>query len=516
MYKCFLSLCLLFIFAGALAQPGVKNKKAVKYAKTITAKDLSKHLYIVAGKEMEGRETGTEGQRRAATYIENHFKGLKLAPGTPNGYQLYYPVEQDSLVGAAIRCNGQVFEMHSDFQAAAAQNQNGTVTEKEVVFAGYGIASEKYNDYEGIDVSNKIVMIMEGEPKLNDSTFLITNNKRRSEWNGLNRKIQAAIDKGAKALLVINKNFPRKAPSTNARGRMYVNFEKDKKNVNMFYISEKIAETIVGKAEYSAAKEKMGAAKAGGKTYATDITLSYEKFNFGLQSSNVLAYLEGTDKKDELVIITAHYDHLGKKDTIIWYGADDDGSGTVSVLEIAEAFAKAKAAGHGPRRSMLFMTVSGEEKGLWGSEYYVKNPVYPLANTVADLNIDMIGRSDKEKHKDSLNYIYLIGDDKLSSDMRPISEAANNNYTKLELDYRFNDPNDPNRFYYRSDHYNFAQYKIPIIFYFNGVHADYHRPSDTPDKINYALMAKRAQLVFYTAWEIANREERLKVDRNER
>jgi Zn-dependent M28 family amino/carboxypeptidase len=243
--------------------------------------------------------------------------------------------------------------------------------------------------------------------------------------------------------------------------------------------------------------------------------MSYAKTSTTTQVSNVLAVLEGTDKKDEFVVLTAHYDHIGKRnDTTIYYGADDDGSGTTGILELAEAFVKAKAAGKGPRRSILFMTVSGEEKGLWGSRYYSEHPVYPIDKTTVDLNIDMIGRIGTEylKDKDSTNYVYIIGDDKLSSDLAPITDQVNNTYVKMKLDRKYNDPNDPNRFYFRSDHYNFAQKGVPIIFYFNGTHADYHRPTDTPDKINYPMMAKRAQLVFYTAWEMANRNEMLKRD----
>jgi Zn-dependent M28 family amino/carboxypeptidase len=180
---------------------------------------------------------------------------------------------------------------------------------------------------------------------------------------------------------------------------------------------------------------------------------------------------------------------------------------------MAEAFAKAKAAGKGPRRSIVFMTVSGEEKGLWGSEYYSNHPAFPLEKTTADLNIDMIGRSDSSRKGDTTNYVYVVGDDKLSSELKPISEAINKKYTKLELDYKFNDPNDRNRIYYRSDHFNFARKGVPIIFYYDGMlGADYHKPTDTPDKINYPLLAKRAQLVFYTAWEMANRNDMLKRD----
>lgn len=198
---------------------------------------------------------------------------------------------------------------------------------------------------------------------------------------------------------------------------------------------------------------------------------------------------------------------------MIYYGADDDGSGTVSVLELAEAFAKAKAAGKGPRRTIVFMTVSGEERGLLGSAYYGEHPIFPLEKTTVDLNIDMIGRIDpKRKVGDSTNYVYVVGDDKLSTDLRPISEAMNKKYIKMELDYKYNDPKDQERIYYRSDHYNFARKGVPIIFYFNGTHNDYHRPTDTPDKIQYDLMAKRARLIFYTAWEMANRNDMLKRD----
>jgi Peptidase family M28/PA domain len=487
------------------------NKAAVKHAKSISPEDLKKHLYIVAGKEMEGRETGTEGQRKAAAYIEAYFKKLGLQPGAGNSYQQYYPLQQDSLVSAAINVNGASFPLNEDFQPSVAGNTNGSISAAEVVFAGYGIADPAYNDYKNIDVNGKVVLIAEGEPKLNDSIYQISGSKRRSEWSfGLNKKIQAAIKQGAQALLVINRNFPRTAAPPR-RSRMYVNF-KQEKNINVFFVSENIAGALINGESFAAMRDAWREQRSLiAASYSAKLRLDFEKFNFNLQASNVLGYLPGTDKQDELIVISAHYDHLGKKDTVIWYGADDDGSGTVGLLELAEAFAKAKAAGNGPRRSILFLAVSGEEKGLWGSEYYTLNPSYPLEKTVTDLNIDMIGRVDKE-HEKNQNYVYIIGDDKLSSELRPISEDANRLYTQLSLDYKYNDPNDPNRFYYRSDHYNFAEKKIPIIFYFNGVHKDYHQPSDTPDKIDYKLLAKRVQLVFHTAWQIAQREERPKVD----
>lgn len=229
-------------------------------------------------------------------------------------------------------------------------------------------------------------------------------------------------------------------------------------------------------------------------------------------SENVVAYIEGTSKPDEIVVISAHYDHLGTDAVDIFNGADDDGSGTVAVLEIAQAFKKAKNEGIGPKRSILFLHLTAEEKGLYGSKWYVQNPLFPLKNHVANLNIDMIGRVD-DAHMRNKNYVYLIGSDKLSTELHNISEQVNTEFVNLNLDYTYNDENDPNRFYYRSDHYNFAKNNIPIIFYFNGVHKDYHKPTDTAEKINYELLTKRTQLVFHTAWEIANRENRVIVDK---
>ena len=233
------------------------------------------------------------------------------------------------------------------------------------------------------------------------------------------------------------------------------------------------------------------------------------KSNQIIRGENVLGFIEGSDLKEELIIITAHYDHLGKHDSLIFNGADDDASGVAGAMEIAEAFMLAKKDGKGPRRSILIMPVSGEEKGLLGSKYYTDNPVYPLNNTIANLNIDMIGRLDD--WYSTGNYVYLIGSDRLSYDLHNINEEVNNKYTKLDLDYKYNDEEDPNRYYYRSDHYNFAKNNIPVIFYFNGVHEDYHRPSDTIEKLDFSKIKTISKLVFLTAWELANREEKIKL-----
>ena len=294
---------------------------------------------------------------------------------------------------------------------------------------------------------------------------------------------------------------------------MYTELFKASLPPNTYMISEQTATLIAGTG-FAAWREKGRAEALKPAVLNTEAELEFQKVTRYLESTNVLGVLEGSDKKDEYLVLTAHYDHLGKRGDVIYYGADDDGSGTVGVLEIAEAFVKAKQAGKGPRRSILFMTVSGEEKGLWGSEYYSEHPTIAIDKITANLNIDMIGRVDTERNKpDTLNYIYVVGDDKLSTELKPVSESANGKYVKMTLDYKFNDPNDRERIYFRSDHYNFARKVVPIIFYYDGMlKADYHKPTDTPDKINYPLLAKRARLVFHTAWEMANREAMMKRD----
>ena len=496
---------LILLPAFAIAQK--KDKNAVKAAATITPEALKKHLYTIASKEMEGRETPSAGLDRAANYIENTFKSLGLLPGNNGSYRQYYTLFRDSMTGASMKVNGTSLELNKDFQPQP-NNYSGAMRFSEVVFAGYGISDgDVRDDYKDLKVAGKLVLIADGTPADYKSTQTGFNNP--SSANG---KLNAALNHGATGVIVIYNNFPRRAATLNSNYSM--NGYRAAQPPFTFNASADVAARIMGE-DGKGLFDKLKAGSLKGKIYPAEIDLQYDKVTRTAQASNVLGMLEGTDLKDQYVFITGHYDHLGKRgDSVIYYGADDDGSGTCAVLEMAEAFANAKKAGNGPRRTMIFMTVSGEEKGLWGSGYYTNHPVFPLDKTTVDLNIDMIGRIDAtRKQGDSTNYVFVVGDDKVSTDLKTISEATNNLYTKLELDYKFNDPNDRNRIYFRSDHYNFASKGVPIIFYYDGMlGADYHRPTDTPDKIYYDLYAKRAQLVFYTAWDMANRNDMLKRD----
>lgn len=498
-----------------------QTDNAEKFAATITAADLKKQLTIIASDEMEGRETGTEGQRKAAAYIEAQFKIVGLQPGNKlNGYQQLYPLYQDSLVSSELVVDGKTAEFGKDFFSVSNLTETGRFNSNKIIFVGYGIDDSTYSDYTGLEVKGKIVVFFLGEPK-KDGKYIISGTSRGSAWTypGTSKKLAAAAAKGAVGAFIISPaqvTFTAGTIKNNKKSTLYYPRNEAAKMVGHAFLSHAFAATVINNFDtlLKVAKASQVYAKEWEVENKVKASFKYDKYRTIINASNVIGVIEGTDKKEEYVFLTGHYDHLGKHDGKIYYGADDDGSGTCAVIEMAEAFAKAKAAGFGPRRTMVFMTVSGEEKGLWGSEYYSDHPVYPLNKTSADLNTDMVGRIDTErKTDDTLNYVYVIGHDKLSSDLPGINEAANKKYTNLVFDYRYDDPKDQNRIYFRSDHYNFARKNVPILFFYDGMlQADYHKPTDTVDKISWELYEKRVRMIFYTAWEIANRDEMLKRD----
>ena len=266
-----------------------------------------------------------------------------------------------------------------------------------------------------------------------------------------------------------------------------------------------------------------------GHSYFQEFVVKGKRYNYGKQKNkktfmqrakeknnkikgkNVIGFIEGTEKKEEVIVVSAHYDHLGFREEKIYNGADDNATGTAAVLEVSKALSKYVKEGGELKRSVLFILMSAEEKGLIGSKHYTDNPIIPLNKTVANLNIDMIGRKDKRHEKN--NYIYIIGSDFISKELHEINEN-NNNKVGLELDYKYNNIRDPNRFYFRSDHYNFAKNNIPCIFYFSGVHEDYHQPTDTFEKIDCKKVQKISQLVFLNIITIANKEKRLKKNKD--
>jgi len=481
---------------------------ATKYAEMITPAELKENLSILASDALEGRKTGTRGQKMAAAFISNYFQEVGLS--APVNGSNYMPVELYSVTPADIyvKTGTSHYSNFSEIIYYGSADSNGEIS-TDIVFAGKGSEA----DYANIVVKDKAVAIQ------SDALSL-------SIMSRLRKVVTLAREKGAKMVFVIPASSPDEFKLFAGQMKGFLsggNLSLSKPdptspNKGIFFLNkaaaEKVFNTTVAKLTAAAAADP--AKKSLGKVTPGKISYQVAMLLKTVKSENILGVLEGTDKKDEVVVITSHYDHIGKNDGAtgdqINNGADDDGSGTVSVLQMAKAFAQAKKEGNGPRRSILFMTVTGEEQGLFGSEYYSEHPIFPLDKTVVDINIDMIGRRDPE-HKGKPDYVYVIGSDKLSSELHEINERNNKTYVKLDFDYLYNDENHPTNLYKRSDHWNFAKKGIPIIFFFDGIHEDYHQVSDEVDKIEFDLLAKRAKAAFYTAWEVANRDNRLVVDK---
>jgi len=500
--------CSLLAVAQAPPQTNGPDDRQL-YASTITEEELREHLFTYASDEFEGRETGKPGQKKAVAYIEAYYESLGIPAVKGNGdYLQKVPLKTNGVPQGNMKINGQTFEVGEDILTFSESMGKF----EDIVYVAYGIEDDAYSDYKGVDVNGKVVLIKYGEPLNADSTYTISGTTKKSAWGNMSeaigKKTTLAMEKGAKGILYYDPDnfnrYLRYYDYMKANNSGSITLDADEKEAFMVVMNTKSATTLFPAiATANRPKQVKG-----------EVDLTVTGGGTAIQSENVAAILKGRTKPDEYLIISSHLDHIGINGAgQINNGADDDGSGTVALFEIAEAFKKAADEGRGPERSVIFLHVTGEEKGLLGSKFYTDHdPLVPLAHTVANLNIDMVGRIDP-KREGNRNYIYLIGSDKLSTELHELSEAVNATYANLELDYKYNDENDPNRFYYRSDHYNFAKNNIPIIFYFNGTHADYHKPTDTPDKINYDLLMNRTQLIFHTAWEVANRKERVKVDK---
>lgn len=497
--KSYITIALVLNYFLACSQ----NDLSVEYAATITVNDLNSHLNILSSDALSGRETGEGGQKMAAAYIGHFFNQTGLDPivysPTDSSFFQKFDLLRMEPGKAWISLRDRQYENFSDFIYTGFKGLNEPVKSK-LVFVGSGHESF----YQSLDIKGKNVLIYSQ----------VTDIARKD-------KVALAVEYGAKNVFIIQAgddtefsriaNMYKRILSSN---RLLFT-PPEEGTLPYFLITPMIGAEILGvdESKLEAYAKKVGAGNHSdlSKLNSGEITFYAGSQMATIETENVLGLVEGSDKKDEYIIISAHYDHIGTDGEDVYNGADDNGSGTVAIMEMAEAFALAKKNGHGPRRSILFMALTGEEKGLLGSTYYVANPVLPLEKTITNLNIDMIGRIDAG-HLENPEYVYLIGSDKLSNKLHDVSEQVNATYSKLELDYTYNADNDPNRFYYRSDHYNFAKNNIPIIFYFNGVHNDYHKTTDTIDKIAFDVLEKRTRLIFHTAWEIANMEESISVD----
>ncbi len=493
----------------------------------ITAAQMKDYLYFIASDEMEGRDTPSRGLDTTAKFLAMMMSRWGLQPAGDNGtYFQKMKLRRDKLEPDATvaSINGQTFKFGDDFLARPIP---GSVSGNCVYVAnGYVIKDKNINAYETpngkIDVKDKIVIVLAGLPK--GVTFqTLRSGKQGEDWID---PLTYAAKNGAKAVITVPSygalsNWNRTRQTAIEKGALTpdkISGDGDEPKIPNITISIPMLNALFqgekepGLAIFSRATSDPVAPFDLNPNKKVSITVG-GKFE-ALTTQNVVAVLPGSDPvlKNEYVAVGAHYDHVGigapdaKGDTL-YNGADDDGSGTTAVLAMAEAFAK----GSRPKRSILFVWHCGEEKGLWGSEYFTKFPTVDIKQIITQLNIDMIGRSKKDGDTDprnndlsGSNEVYVIGSKMMSSELGALSERVNNGFLNVKFNYKYDDPKDTNRFFFRSDHFNYAQKGIPIIFYFDGVHEDYHRPGDQPEKIDYQKMEKITRTVFATAWELSN------------
>ena len=499
---------------------------------SITAGELKDLLTFIASDELEGRDTPSRGLDTAAKFIAQHLSSWGIKPAGGDGtYFQKIPLRHSKIdpSGTRLEVNGQTYNYGEDFLSSfTPSNFSGAG----IVFAGNGwvIKSKNIDPYQGVDVKDKVVVVVNSLPK--GITFNDLKGPAGQDWSSPPLYAQTH---GAKAVIAFATygslaNWAANRWTQSDKG--IVEFGKPQTLISIptFTVTPRVINALF-----------QGERSNGGSVFTKAITgetletfeLKPEKRVSGsvatksgtVYTQNVVGVLEGSDPvlKNEFLAVGAHYDHVGMNPfwngpDKIWNGADDDGSGTVAVMSIAKAFAQGAQK---PKRSILFIWHAGEEKGLWGSEYFTDNPTVPIGSIITELNIDMIGRYQNpgdENHPQNKNLpkqgeVFTIGASMMSTELGQISDSVNKSFLNIGFNPKYDAPDDPERFFYRSDHFNYARKGVPIIFFMDGSHEDYHQVSDHVDKINFDSMEKTTRTIFAIGWDLANRANRPKVDK---
>lgn len=540
---------LLFPIIGYSSDPG--GNKAVKktieeYMELITSDLLRDHLSILASDDMEGRNTGSTGIEKAANYLAAEYAKLNLiAPGESGTYFQTVPFmgtkvlsldfalfEGQSSTRKPYRAPGSLGDKNKMF--TRMQGGRGII-DGEIIFGGFGASDSVYGvePFKDMDLSGKWVLIFQDLPKIVNGDTLLS-----ATVSAQSRLLDIIIRREAAGVILMDSepSLPfeiyveafrkqietptnirfadRPAPNILSGAYLRIHPELAAHLLNV----DGLAGLNVLKASIT---QNMKTWKA--QSLGFSLMMNIDEQQVEVPSKNVLAFLEGGDPvlKQEIVVLSSHYDHVGislpdANGDYINNGADDDGSGTIGVLAVATALSEAAKQGLRPRRSILFLNVTAEEKGLLGSRYYSDNPVFPIENHIANINMDMIGRDATEHEEMGINNgVYVIGASLISSMLDSLLTVSNKATHNLYLDMALNNVRDPQQIYRRSDHWNFGRLGIPFVFYFTGLHDDYHRPSDEADKVNYEKMAKITQLIYHNTLEIANNDKRPIVDNEE-
>jgi len=507
-----LVLLLFFVFNLLYSQ----DTLLFHYSGTITKEELSTHVYKLASGEFEGRFTGSHGLIKAEKYIKEEFiaSGLEMPvfSGKPS-YSQDFTLDHCRWKDQRLLVDGNEFKVGKDFLFL---NDPVDIEGKfPVVFGGFGIEDTAYSDFNDIDVEGKILLVFPGEPFDKEGLSIISGKKELSKKGYYFSKVAMAIDKGAKGAIIIAKkkaNFRKYIKSRtyyDPKPNLVFHSENEESNMQKqafaAFMSTKTAARMVNEKPAKlkvALREMESELRTTAGWFTGNILINASSDCIPLKTGNVIGIIEGTDFKNEAVVVIAHYDHLGEAKGKIYYGADDNASGTAAVMEIAEAFAIAAEDGVRPKRTVIFIAASAEELGLYGSRYYSENPIISLDSTYACVNIDMIGRASTRLRETP---DYISGYAYVSKNILEVSQRGN----------LASAPDLEDRMEYRvtirggSDHYYFAKYGIPSLFYFTGFHDDYHKITDTPDKILYDRMEKIVRAIFFTTWELANSEEEL-------
>jgi hypothetical protein len=472
----------------------------------------------LTSREFAGRGTGHEGYQRAAEMVANKLAELGFEPfeevgrdNDQNPFLLSVPYKGERLNDARLQVSNLTFKLGNDFYPGSSFPKTELKFD-DLLFVGFGQDAPHYSDLKGAKLQGKWVVAMPGQIDT------------AGKWHAseLREQYRSLVQKGAAGVILVNPNYKKEVAGVLER------FQRER--ISLFEAADESGETVrnptplvvlspkaakklfkqmrikpkkEGKKRMKAMSGNVLTAKLAGKLEVDQVV---RRFN----APNVMGYIRGEERTEEYVLLSAHLDHLGEHDGEIYYGADDNGSGSAALLSIAREISRWSHEGIRPRRSIAIVWFSGEENGLLGSKWLANHTPMASDMITTNINVDMIGRSDS-RHKPGQKYIYVIGADRISQDLHDIGEQVNEQCCQLELDYTYNDPKDPNRYYYRSDHYNFAKLGIPSVFFFSGVHADYHRPTDTMDKIDFDRMRYLTEYILYTSWELANRMDRLKT-----
>lgn len=490
-----------------------QDSSLMQYLKTIKADELTEHVRILSSEEYEGRGTGERGQHLASQYLKEQFVLMNLEGPSPTGdpYFQEFQLVTGGVQGLEI-VNGED-TLTTNSHLAVIGKIAATKGEYDIIFVGYGIDDEKYSDYEDIDVSGKIVAYLAGEPKTKNGKYLLSDSYLPEYNDNGKTKTKIALSKGAIAAIRINpdqeqvKKMVSMLQKFKGRGMWSLIQDNPQESEITAVIHVGIEDAVklfsVEQSTLDKSIKKLKNRKKNATPLESHVSIQTNQGEERIDTENVVAFLPGTELKDEVVVITAHFDHLGKRKDNIYYGADDNATGTAAVIEIAEAFAEMARAGMKPKRSILFMPVSGEERGLLGSRYYVRNPIFPLKSTVATINMDMIGRSD-DSHLDNPNYVYVYLSDTANSELfKKVINAAKYVEGNLRPEYKY--ITDRKSSIGGSDHASFEEFDIPVLYFYCGIHEDYHSPNDTWDKIEYEKLTAITRMVFTSAWNIANK-----------